>query len=122
MRKRVNAITTILFILAACAAVVFGWIDDDRAAAGEARTWPICLILLGVCFIIGVLRLILLIKANKDEREAYTPVRSVEFVPSEGESPEAVLVHVDNVAKDKVVVRVFKKHVALIDCIPEVNK
>ena len=122
MRKRVNAITTILFILAAAGAVVMGWIDDDRAAAGEARTWPICLILLGVCFIIGVLRLALLAKANKDEKEAYTPVRSVEFEKSEGECPEGVLVHVDNVAKDKVVVKVFKKHVALVDCISEVNK
>ena len=122
MRKRVNVITTILFIAAAAAAVIFGWIDDDKAAAGESRTWPICLILLGVCFIIGVARLALMSKARKDEKDAFVPVRSVEFEPSEGQSPEAVLVHVDNVAKDKVVIRVFKKHVPLVDCMSEVNK
>ena len=122
MRKRVNLITTILFVVAAALAVVFGWIDDDRAAAGANRTWPLCLIMLGVCFVVGCARLALLSKARKDEKDSFVPVRSVEFEPSEGESPEAVLVHVDNVAKDKVVVRVFKKHVPLVDCVSEVNK
>ena len=90
----------------------------------------ICLALLGVTFVIGIVRFALLYKAYKDEKENYIAVRSVTFVDTvEEENGKLVepkdkvpLVHVDTVAKDKVVVRVFKKSVPLSDCAGRVNK
>ena len=130
MRRKVNIVTTTLFIISAVAAVYFGWIDDDAVKNKDDRTWPICLILLGITFIIGVVRFALLYKAYKDEKEEYVPVRSVTFDEAVEEEngvlsepkDKVALVHVDSVAKDRVIVRVFKKAVPLSDCAGKVNK
>lgn len=130
MRRKVNVVTTTLFVLCALAAVYFGWIDDEAAAAGKTRTWPICLALVVVTFLIGIIRFALLYKAYKEEKEDFIPVRSVTFedavvvengVEKEDEDKVA-LVHVDTVAEDKVVVRVFKNSITLPDCAGKVNK
>ena len=60
MRRKVNIVTTTLFIISAVAAVYFGWIDDDAVKNKDDRTWPICLVLLGITFIIGIVRFALL--------------------------------------------------------------
>ena len=130
MRRKIDIITTTLFFVSAFFAVYFGWIDDDAAKARDDRTWPICLALLGVTFVIGIVRFALLYKAYKDEKENYIAVRSVTFVDTVEEEngklvepkDKVTLVHVDTVAKDKVVVRVFKKSVPLTDCAGRVNK
>lgn len=130
MRRKVNVVTTTLFVLCAFAAVYFGWIDDEAAAAGKTRTWPICLALVAVTLLIGIIRFALLYKAYKEEKEEFIPVRSVTFEDAvvvengvEKEDDDKVaLVHVDTVAEDKVVVRVFKDSVALPDCAGKVNK
>lgn len=130
MRRKVNIVTTTLFIISAVAAVYFGWIDDDAVKNKDDRTWPICLVLLGITFIIGIVRFALLYKAYKDEKEEYIPVRSVTFDEAVEEEngvlsepkDKVALVHVDSVAKDRVIVRVFKKAVPLSDCAGKVNK
>ena len=130
MRRKVNIVTTTLFIISAVAAVYFGWIDDDAVKNKDDRTWPICLVLLGITFIIGIVRFALLYKAYKDEKEEYIPVRSVTFDEAVEEengvlsepNDKVALVHVDSVAKDRVIVRVFKKAVPLSDCAGKVNK
>ena len=130
MRRKVNVVTTTLFVLCALAAVYFGWIDDEAAAAGKTRTWPICLALVAVTLLIGIIRFALLYKAYKEEKEEFSPVRSVTFEDAvvvengvEKEDDDKVaLVHVDTVAEDKVVVRVFKDSIALPDCAGKVNK
>ena len=89
MRRKVNIVTTTLFIISAVAAVYFGWIDDDAVKNKDDRTWPICLVLLGITFIIGIVRFALLYKAYKDEKEEYIPVRSVTFDETvEEDTPE----------------------------------
>ena len=130
MRKRVNFITITLFVLCSLAAIYFGWIDDEARLNGTFRTWPICFGLLALAFLIGIIRFALLAKAYKEEKENYVPVRSVTFedavVVENGvekeDADKVVLVHVDEVEKDKVVVRVFKDGVTVSDCAGKVNK
>ena len=130
MRKRVNFVTITLFVLCSLAAIYFGWIDDEAKLNGTFRTWPICFGLLALAFLIGVIRFALLAKAYKEEKENYVPVRSVTFedavVVENGvekeDADKVVLVHVDEVEKDKVVVRVFKDGVTVSDCAGKVNK
>lgn len=130
MRKKINVITITLFIIVSLAAIYFGWIDDARVAAGEARTWPIAFILVGVALIIGIIRAILLTHANKVSLENAAEVRSVsideatevvdgnEIAPSD----KVTLVHVDDVEQGKVIIRIFKKQVALVDVTGKVNQ
>ena len=130
MRKRVNFVTITLFVLCSLAAIYFGWIDDEARLNGTFRTWPICFGLLALAFLIGIIRFALLAKAYKEEKENYVPVRSVTFedavVVENGvekeDADKVVLVHVDEVEKDKVVVRVFKDGVTVSDCAGKVNK
>ena len=130
MRKKVNVITIALFAICAVLAVYFGWIDDAKAAAGEARTWPISFILIGAALVIGIIRVILLTYANKRVVENATPVRSVTIEEAvevvDGKvvesSDKVALVHVDTVDATKVVVRVFKKPVSVVDAASKVNK
>ena len=130
MRKWVNFVTITLFVLCSLAAIYFGWIDDEAKLNGTFRTWPICFGLLALAFLIGVIRFALLAKAYKEEKENYVPVRSVTFedavVVENGvekeDADKVVLVHVDEVEKDKVVVRVFKDGVTVSDCAGKVNK
>ena len=130
MRRKVNAVTITLFVLCSLAAIYFGWIDDEAAANQTFRTWPVCFGFLALAFLIGIIRFALLAKVYKEEKENYVPVRSVTFedavvvengVEKEDEDKVA-LVHVDDVAEDKVVVRVFKDGVTLSDCAGKVNK
>lgn len=130
MRKKINVITIALFAICAILAVYFGWIDDAKAAAGEARTWPISFILVGVAFVIGLIRVVLLTHANKMVVENAAPVRSVTIEDAvevvDGKVVETTdkvaLVHVDKVDASKVIVRVFKKPVSVVDAAGKVNK
>lgn len=130
MRKKINVITIALFAICAILAVYFGWIDDAKAAAGEARTWPISFILVGVALVIGLIRVVLLTHANKMVVENAAPVRSVTIEDAvevvDGKVVETTdkvaLVHVDKVDASKVIVRVFKKPVSVVDAAGKVNK
>lgn len=129
MRKKINVVTIILFVLCCLAAVYCGWIDDDKIGT-DSRTWYYCFALLGLAFVIGIVRFALLLKAKKTEEANYIPIRSVKLangveVDDDGNEHEisdtAVLIHTDTVANDKVVIRLFKHPVPVVDSASKVN-
>lgn len=129
MRKKINVVTTILFILCCVAAVYCGWIDDDKIGT-DSRTWYYCVALLCLALVIGIVRFALLLKVRKVEKDCYIPIRSVKLadgveVDDDGNehdiSDTAVLIHTDTVASDKVVIRLFKNPVPVVDSASKVN-
>jgi len=130
MRGKINRVTVTLYVICAFAAIYLGWVDTtDAASSGSNKTWPFAAILVVLCAVIGLVRFALIYSASKKEKEEFVPVRSVKLeeaveVENGKEKPvsdKVVLVHVDNVAKDKVVVRIFKEPVSVADCSGKVN-
>ena len=129
-RRKINTVTITLFVICAIAAIVCAWMDHDRILSGDSRTYPYALGCVALTFVIGIVRFALLLKARKTEKAEYVPIRSVKLENGtevnngvEQELVEkAVLIHTDNVDDDKVIVRVFKDQVPVVDYAGKVNK
>ncbi len=130
MRKKVNTISIILFVVCAIVAVVLGWIDDDKAASGGERTWVLCLTFVAATFVIGIVRFFVLLKVRGNEKAEYVPVRSVTIGTTVSEengvetelTDKVPLIYIDNVRDDKVVVSLYKEPVAVPNAASKVNE
>ena len=122
MRKKVNTISIILFVVCAIVAVVLGWIDDDKAASGGERTWVLCLTFVAATFVIGIVRFFVLLKVRGNEKAEYVPVRSEENGVETELTDKVPLIYIDNVRDDKVVVSLYKEPVAVPNAASKVNE
>lgn len=127
MRKRINTVTIIIYIVFLIGAIGFGWYDVKTIGA-PLRGWPISLGCLVAMLLTGIIRSCLLLKDKKNTIEA-NAVRVVSVKPTrvEGEAifnisatAELPLIHVDNVDSKLVLVKIYKNKSLLTDSVGKV--
>ena len=119
MKKGLKIVLLIVYIIIAGFAIYYGWV----------RNFLVTAIFLGALFLVGILIFILSVTKRHNDEASYIPVRSVklekskEVVDGQEVEPQSkvALVHVDEAASDKIVIKVFKELVPITDAATEVN-
>ena len=124
MRKKINTITIILYIIFLAAAVACAYFD----AKITLPLWICSLGCLVIMLIIGIIRVVLLkkdktntIKSNATRVVSVQPTK-IDGVANKSITEELPLVHVDDVDEKKIVVSIYKNKSLATDSVGKVVK
>ena len=125
MRKAINTVTIILYVIFFIAAVVCGYLDTKL----DLPLWIACVSSMAAMLVVGIIRHYLLkyekAKAKKDNAVRVVKVQPTKVIGEEVNhsiTEKIPLIHVDNVDERKVVVSIYKEKVLATDSVGTITK